>query len=629
MNPRLTARFTLLVSLLLLVAVPPAFAASKAPKISKISPMRVKVGSKLTIRGKNFSPKRTRNTIFFRGAGGTSAFVKPSRASRSKLVVKVPKSVGKLLKRKSGTAQSTRIKIRVLTNKFSKYTSSRLSPVVTGTGVPNTGTTPRQVPSGGGGSTGGSGGSGPSVTTTCSTTNPSGDADGDLLSNATETSIHTNPCKADTDGDGVSDGFEYQSARDLNDDETQNPNLYAPYPGKRPYPNPLYSGDANTDFDGDSLTLSEEYTLWNYTISLGAVRTLSPLTYSDGEQYSLMHRDVNGHRVPDQSATGYNRQDNFLAWASGHGYRTVTLQDGAPWYDQTQQHQYGLLDMNRDGAENPNRPAGYFYTESTYYDLDHNGLLSDDERDEDGDGLTNYDETHGRMSPSYWASCYDMEAPYPVQYAGTNFVDPDTDGDGILDGADDQDHDDIPNVMELSRNAGSGLDDTDHGKQCKAGAATSGNFSATGGPLPDGAVTVTFQGDNAGQDVPQMTADGSGLTGGTAPTVTVTTSRNGGAGVNEQQRVTISGSPDGGNFTLTVLGHTTGAIAYNADASAVQAALEEVLPWSGTNHADAYGRVNPFNPCLPAAWSRTCEQHPGFSGAPAPFDDSPNWLALN
>ena len=36
-----------------------------------------------------------------------------------------------------------------------------------------------------------------------------------------------------------------------------------PYPGKRPYPNPLDGTDANTDYDGDSLTLGEEYKLWS------------------------------------------------------------------------------------------------------------------------------------------------------------------------------------------------------------------------------------------------------------------------------------------------------------------------------------------------------------------------------
>jgi hypothetical protein len=42
----------------------------------------------------------------------------------------------------------------------------------------------------------------------------------------------------------------------------------------------------------------------------------------------------------------------------------------------------------------------------------------------------------------------------------------------------------------------------------------------------------------------------------------------------EVQTVTITGGPTGGTFTLTFDGETTGAIAYNAAASAVQTALE-------------------------------------------------------
>ncbi len=36
----------------------------------------------------------------------------------------------------------------------------------------------------------------------------------------------------------MEDGYEYQSARDLNDDEDQQPNTYLPYPGKQPVPEP-------------------------------------------------------------------------------------------------------------------------------------------------------------------------------------------------------------------------------------------------------------------------------------------------------------------------------------------------------------------------------------------------------
>ena len=70
------------------------------------------------------------------------------------------------------------------------------------------------------------------------------DDDNDLLSDTLEKSLKLDQCQADTDEDGAEDGYEYQSARDLNDDEHQNPNQYLPYPEKRPYPNALDKTDA-------------------------------------------------------------------------------------------------------------------------------------------------------------------------------------------------------------------------------------------------------------------------------------------------------------------------------------------------------------------------------------------------
>jgi hypothetical protein len=90
--------------------------------------------------------------------------------------------------------------------------------------------------------------------------------------------------------------------------------------------------------------------------------------------------------------------------------------------------------------------------ELTYWDLDRDTYVSDDERDEDADGLTNYDEVSGPMSAGWWKACYPEEGEYPIPYVGTQPYDADSDGDGILDGADDQDFDDIANIMELSRN---------------------------------------------------------------------------------------------------------------------------------------------------------------------------------
>lgn len=54
---------------------------------------------------------------------------------------------------------------------------------------------------------------------------------------------------------------------------------------------------------------------------------------------------------------------------------------------------------------------------------------------------------------------------------------------------------------------------------------------------------------------------------------------------NEQQLVTITGAPTGGSFTLTFSGQTTGAIAWNASAAVVKAAL---VALSNMESADVY-----------------------------------------
>ena len=55
------------------------------------------------------------------------------------------------------------------------------------------------------------------------------DHDNDLLSNARELQIGTDPCLDDTDADKMSDGWEYCSAKDLNANAV-------PYPASAPSP---------------------------------------------------------------------------------------------------------------------------------------------------------------------------------------------------------------------------------------------------------------------------------------------------------------------------------------------------------------------------------------------------------
>src|SRR3954447_13868968 len=373
----------------------------KLPVVTRVTPLRAAIGQRLEIRGRNFLRGRNRNTVVFKRDGGKAVFVKASVGTTKLLLVALPAKLQEELVTQGGAAVPTRFRVRVLTKKFGKrFTPLSLSPVIApaparGTALPGSG----------------------------SITQPDGDCDGDgilnkadanddndLLGDSEEVAIRTDSCKADTDGDGVEDGYEYKSAQDLNDDEDQTPNTNLPYPGKRPYPNPLFA-DAGVDYDGDSLTLGEEYRLWKYVGN----RTLTPLSYSDGEQYSISRRAANGHREPTLAAAGYGKQANFVSWANISGYRHVTLWDGiGKWYEPSHQHEYGLFDVNRNGETT---------SELDYNDMDRDHWLSDEERDEDADGLTNYAETHGPMRDEYWKSCYTMEKPYHIGYQGTSPTD--------------------------------------------------------------------------------------------------------------------------------------------------------------------------------------------------------------
>ena len=402
----------------LLVSAPAALGAAKkskasTPSITRVTPMRISVGNVLTIRGRNFKANRRKNTVIFRGPSGATAFAKPRRASRTKLKVVVPAAVARLLKVANSRQRPTRLKLRVLAGKFSKYTTRRLSPVVTGVGD-------------GDGGPGGPGGGG-----TVKVCADDADHDNDLLANDVELSIGTDPCLVDTDGDQMSDGWEFYAAKDLNVKAV-------PYPGKRPFTNALDPSDgggpgatfSNIDFDGDGLTSLEEYRAWRYTGSsfnaaaAGGLDLNSPLGYSDGTKFS---RSGETPGVP--------------AWRSAS---------------------YGL--------SNPTQPF------PATYDLQGDAAWRDSERDADADGLANrLESARGPRSNSWFAGWFasfepevkpwtdpeglycrtDTDPGYAPGYfdqrpfADLDLADPDVDGDTLLDGEDDQDNDDVINIVEV------------------------------------------------------------------------------------------------------------------------------------------------------------------------------------
>jgi hypothetical protein len=493
----------LAVSALAGAVAPDADAAKKKrkapPAVTSISPKHVAIGETLTIRGKNFRKGRARNSVIFKRAGARAVFVKAGIGTAKLLKVEVPARLASQLLVSDGAQVPTRFRLRVLSRKLGKkFTRASRSPVVSPRRPPVT--TPPAAAAGG----------------DCDAdkvlNGVDADDDNDLLADAVETQIKTDGCKSDSDGDGITDGYEYQSAIDLNDDEYQEPQSILPAPEKRPYPNPLFA-DAGVDYDGDSLKLGQEFALWKAYRNPAA--GLADLVYSDGNQYSAYKRNASGRRPGDLVGPDpHAKQADFLAWTAAAGYATVWLPRGhtaGGLYEPP--GLFELRDFNQQGG--PLSPS-----EQRNNDFDLDGRLSDDERDEDADGLTNFDETSGALTAGYWTACYASEGPYPLTFSGTDLVDPDSDGDGVRDGADDQDHDDLPNLMEMSR------------------LAAAADFRTRDG--------------RCGSD---------------------------------------DGTPD---------------------------------------PTPARGRVNPFNPCLPYADSRTCERHPIIGSGYAPFSaDAPNYLILN
>jgi hypothetical protein len=370
---------TVAVSAAAVLALPAGTAAAKKkatkyPVISKVTPMQVGVGDLLTIKGKGFRSGKNKNTVVFKRAGQRAVFVKAETATSTIITLHVPLKLQAYMKLVNNQPTPSVFKIRIIAKRFGlRFTSTKLSPTV---GPAGSGTQSQTPPP-------------PSAYEQClaaAQANPAGDQDGDSLNNALEQKVGIDPCRADTDQDGLSDGWEYQSALDLN-------SRAVPYPGSKPWPNPLDPSDTNNDFDGDGLLAWQEFQLWQYEGShFNADGTLS--SYSDGTQNT-----------------------------------------GGPVLT----------------AGNPSLQR---------LDLSHDGNLTDDERDADGDGLSNIVEYSYTGTQNWWKNGpYKDEKPYYWRTFGDpSPVNPDSDGDGVLDGADDQDVDGYDNYteMELER-SGSGL----------------------------------------------------------------------------------------------------------------------------------------------------------------------------
>ncbi len=366
--------------LLVLAAVVPAALPAGAtaatpsyPSITTISPLKLGVGDTLAVRGKSFRSGKGRNTVVFKRDGGRAVFVKAGKATSTRISVTIPAEMVAALGRKSGVPVATRFRVRVLAGRFGRrFTAVSGSPVI-----------------------------GPAAITEEKGEDCDGDSipnakenddDNDLLSDTLEAKLKTDPCKPDTDGDAVTDGFEYYSALDLN-------SAALPFPGKRNYPNALDPADAAIDHDGDSLGLLDEYRAWRVTGSP------FPLSYSDGNQRTGGDRDDN----KDADRDGVSNYVELNGPLSGQEWWTGFVKD---------------------------RRCSDSYVESVYPGPRYEGLdfadpdsdgdsVPDGADDIDHDGLSNEYESRARGSLTEprvdtWCTDYVSVGPDGAGHDGTN-----------------------------------------------------------------------------------------------------------------------------------------------------------------------------------------------------------------
>src|SRR4029079_18900527 len=82
------------------------------PTIDSISPRKITIGEKLTIKGKNFKPRKGKSSVAFYAQGKAIIFVKSDVATKTKLTLTLPTKLGNLLVVKDGAPVRTLLRMR-------------------------------------------------------------------------------------------------------------------------------------------------------------------------------------------------------------------------------------------------------------------------------------------------------------------------------------------------------------------------------------------------------------------------------------------------------------------------------------------------------------------------------------
>ncbi|MBI5310089.1 MAG: hypothetical protein HZB14_03520 [Actinobacteria bacterium] len=234
-----------------------ASATKKLPVVTRVSPMEVDIGKKLTISGKYIVKGTNKMRVLFQRVDSTRRFSARAKGLSSKSLSVIVPDVSSDVP--DGASAIFRIRLISKYGTSKVWTKASISPSIR-------------------------------VSSSSEDTGATGDCDrdglinsvdldddNDLLDDVSEKVIGTLACVADTDGDGPTDYYEHRVSLERNNglaDRLQT----VPYPLLDTYPNPTV-GDDTLDLDGDKLTMRDEFDAWQYTGRMDRF-------YSDADQDS-------------------------------------------------------------------------------------------------------------------------------------------------------------------------------------------------------------------------------------------------------------------------------------------------------------------------------------------------------
>lgn len=133
----------LLALALCVLAVPAATALAgkkkpSRPSVTSLTPLALRVGDTLTIRGRNFIPGKRRVKVTFKRDGGPAVSVPAAESTRTRLKVVVPAALAKYVATAGGAVRPVRFRVRVVAGRTASkgYTALKRSPVIVPATVP-------------------------------------------------------------------------------------------------------------------------------------------------------------------------------------------------------------------------------------------------------------------------------------------------------------------------------------------------------------------------------------------------------------------------------------------------------------------------------------------------------------